>query len=298
MRYMLNNIDFSGEVVIGEGEIDEAPMLYIGEKVGLGGEEWDIAVDPIDGTRMVALGQDNAVAVMVLAQKDSLLKAPDMYMEKLIVGSEGAGAVSLNNTIEENLISLSKKLNKRIKDLCIMTLSKPRHEETIKIIQGMGAKVIAIPDGDVEGSVLVAMPESEVDMFYGIGGAPEGVISAAIMRAMGGDMEARLLTRSNSKGKSEINDSLSLVELAKLKELGLEEGKILSRDQLSSSDKLIVSMTGITNGSLLKGTTISGNLGTTETLLIRGTSRTVRKIESTHYINRKDKNLKSILNMD
>ncbi len=298
MRQMLNNIDFSGEIVIGEGEIDEAPMLYIGEKVGLGGEEWDIAVDPIDGTRMVALGQDNAVAVMVLAKRDSLLKAPDMYMEKIIVSSSGAGSVSLNNTIEENIINLSKKLNKEVKNLCIMTLAKPRHEETIKIIQQMGAKVIAIPDGDVEGSVLVAMPDSEVDMFYGIGGAPEGVISAAIMRAMGGDMEARLLTRSHSKGSTIENDALSLMELSKLEDLGLEEGAILTRNQLSSSDKLIVSMTGITNGSLLKGTTINGNLGTTETLLIRGTSRTVRKIQSTHYLDRKDEKVQSIINKD
>lgn len=295
MRHMLNTIDFSGEIVIGEGEIDEAPMLYIGEKVGLGGDRLDIAVDPIDGTRMVALGQENAVAVMVLAKQGSLLKAPDMYMEKIMVSEQAVGAVNLNHSIEENVVSLAKALNKDIKEISVMTLAKPRHEGVIKRLQKMGVKVIAIADGDVAGSILVAMPESDIDMFYGIGGAPEGVISAAIMRAMNGDMQARLLTRSEAKGCSEINDCASAIELERLGKLALNCDKIYMLDELASSDDLIITMTGITDGALLKGCYVRGNLGKTETLLIRGKTRTVRTIASTHYLDRKDKEIYKLI---
>jgi len=296
MRHALNLTEIDGEVVIGEGEIDEAPMLYIGEKVGLGGDEIDIAVDPIDGTRMVALGQENAVAVMVVADKGTLLKAPDMYMEKIMVNYLGKGSIDLNLPIEENIISLAKKLGKEISELKIMTLAKPRHEATIKKIQEMGAKVIAIPDGDVAGSVLVAMPESGIDMFYGIGGAPEGVISAAIMRSMDGDMEAKLLTRSQAKGSCEENDKASVEEIRRCKELGVDINKKIKLNELSSCDSLVVCITGITDGALLEGVNIKDNLGTTETLLIRGKTRTVRRIKSTHYIERKNEKLQKIIN--
>ena len=295
MRYALNLVDFSGEIVIGEGEIDEAPMLYIGEKVGSGGEKLDIAVDPIDGTRMVALGQENAVAVMVLADQGKLLKAPDMYMEKLMVNYLGKGAIDLDNSIEENIKSLAKKLNKKVKDIKVMTLAKPRHEETIKRIQAIGAKVVAIPDGDVAGSIQVAMPETGIDMFYGIGGAPEGVISGAIMRAMDGDIQARLITRSDAKGVCSENDKWTKVELDKCQKLNIDVNKKLMLDDLISTDNLIVTITGITDGSLLKGVTINGTIGTTETLLIRGKTRTVRRIQSTHYLDLKDDAIKDLI---
>lgn len=295
MRHMLNTIEFSGEVVIGEGEIDEAPMLYIGEKVGLGGEAIDIAVDPIDGTRMVALGQENAVAVMVLADQGTLLKAPDMYMEKIMVASEGKGSVNIDLPMEENLNSLAKQLNKDITELTVMTLFKPRHEAMIKRMQEIGVKVIAIPDGDVAGSIQVAMPNSGIDMFYGIGGAPEGVISAAIMRAMDGEMQAKLVTRSEAKGSNAENDKLSKMELAKLKALNIEPNKKLLLEELTSSDNLIVTMTGITDGTLLSGVSLEGNLATTDTLLIRGKTRTIRRINSTHYIDRKDQVIYDLL---
>jgi fructose-1,6-bisphosphatase II len=295
MRCTLNKIDFSGEIVIGEGEIDEAPMLYIGEKVGSGGEKIDIAVDPIDGTRMVALGQENAVAVMVLADENTLLKAPDMYMEKLMVNYLGKGTIDLDNTIEENIKSLAKQLKKEVKDIKVMTLAKPRHEEVITRIQNLGAKVVAIPDGDVAGSIQVAMPESGIDMFYGIGGAPEGVISGAIMRAMDGDIQARLINRVDAKGDSLENQKWSNIELQKCRELGIDVDKKLYLNDLISTDNLIITITGITDGSLLKGVTIDGLMGTTETLLIRGKTRTVRRIQSTHYLDRKDGDIKSII---
>lgn len=288
MRNTLNDIEINGEVVIGEGEIDEAPMLYIGEKVGKGGIDIDIAVDPIDGTRMVALGQENAVSVMVLAKKGSLLKAPDMYMEKIMVNQDGYGAVDLSKSITDNIKSLSVALKKPISEIKVMTLAKPRHEKVITDIQSMGAKVIAIPDGDVAGSVLVAVPGSDIDMFYGIGGAPEGVISAAIMRAMEGDMQARLMTRSQCKGFTEENNLHSEMELKKLKKLDLNTSSILKMDDLCNDDNLIVTITGITDGSLLKGCTINNHIATTHTMLIRGKTRTIRKIESIHDLRHKD----------
>lgn len=295
MRHMLNTIEIDGEVVIGEGEIDEAPMLYQGEKVGLGGEKIDIAVDPIDGTRMVALGQENAVAVMVLAEQGGLFKAPDMYMEKIMVSNLAKGCIDINLSIEENIEIVAKTLNKKVSELTVMTLFKPRHEAFIQKMQEMDVKVVAIPDGDVAGSVFVAMPDSEIDLFYGIGGAPEGVISAAIMQAMNGDMQARLVTRSDCKGNSMENDEATKQELSKCNELGIDVTSKLELKDLIKTDNLIVSMTGVTEGSLLKGCQVKGDLASTETLLIRGKTRTIRRINSTHFISRKDQFIKDLM---
>ena len=190
MRTMLNRLAIDGEIVIGEGEIDEAPMLYIGEKVGqIYNEEEkdsvtyvdpvDIAVDPVEGTRMTAQGQPNAITVLAVGKKGSFLKAPDMYMEKLIVGPEAKGKIDLSKPLEDNIHAVAKALNKELKDLMIVVLDKPRHKELIKDLQAMGIKVYALPDGDVAGSILTCMIDSDVDMLYGVGGAPEGVISTA-----------------------------------------------------------------------------------------------------------------------
>ncbi len=296
MRHILNNTKIDGEIVIGEGEIDEAPMLYIGEKVGLGGQELDIAVDPIDGTRMVALGQSEAVAVMVWAEKNSLFKAPDMYMEKIMVNYQAKGAIDIDLPLVDNIKNVAKKLNKDVTEMTVMTLYKPRHEEEIKKLQNLGVKVIAIPDGDVAGSVLVAMPEAGIDMFYGIGGAPEGVISAAILKAMDGDMQAKLVTRSECKGSCTENDIHSENELARCMDMGISVSEKITLDSLVNTDDVLISITGITDGQLLKGCYVSGGFGHTETLLIRGRSRTVRRINSTHYLDRKDEVIMEIMN--
>ena len=280
MREVLNNTAINGEVVIGEGEIDEAPMLYIGEKVGSGGMEVDIAVDPIDGTRMVGLGQDNAVAVIVLAKKGTLLNAPDMYMEKLMVGKKGKGSVDINLDIKTNIINLAKQLNKDVQDIRVMTLSKPRHEKTIKEIQSTGAKVIAIPDGDVAGSVLVAMPDANVDMFYGIGGTPEGVISAAIIKVLDGDMQGRLIYRNEAKGASNENDKFTEIERKKLLVLGIDYNKTFQLEDLCSTEDVVISMTGITKGTLLDGVIYRNGYFETDTLLIKGRTGIIRKIKS------------------
>ncbi|MFP1916972.1 class II fructose-bisphosphatase [Lonsdalea quercina] len=296
MRIMLNQVDINGQIVIGEGEIDEAPMLYIGEAVGTGqGDAVDIAVDPIEGTRMTAMGQANALAVLAVAEKGAFLHAPDMYMEKLIVGPQAKGAIDLNRPLEENLREVAKKLNKPLHELTVTTLAKPRHDAIIADMQRLGVKVFAIPDGDVAASILTCMPDSEVDVLYGIGGAPEGVISAAVIRALDGDMQGRLLARHEVKGDNEENRRIGEQELARCREMGIEAGNVLTLGDMARNDNVIFSATGITKGDLLEGIARSGNMATTETLLIRGKSRTIRRIRSTHYLDRKDQALHEFL---
>ena len=287
MRIVLNQVNIDGTIVIGEGEIDEAPMLYIGEKVGTGkGDAVDIAVDPIEGTRMTAMGQANALAVMAVGDKGCFLNAPDMYMEKLIVGPGAKGAIDL--PLEENLHNIAKALGKPLSELTVTILAKPRHDATIAQMQKLGVRVFAIPDGDVAASILTCMPDSEVDVLYGIGGAPEGVVSAAVIRALDGDMQARLLPRHEVKGDSEENRRIGENELARCEAMGIEANKVLALDEMARSDNVVFSATGITKGDLLDGITRKGNMATTETLLIRGKSRTIRRIQSIHYLDRKD----------
>ncbi|QEW34118.1 class II fructose-bisphosphatase [Erwinia billingiae] len=292
MRIMLNKVNIDGQIVIGEGEIDEAPMLYIGEKVGSGeGDAVDIAVDPIEGTRMTAMGQPNALAVLAVGDKGTFLNAPDMYMEKLIVGPGAKGAIDLALPLEENLKRVAEALHKPLSELTVTILAKPRHDAVIAQLQQLGVRIFAIPDGDVAASILTCMPDSEVDVMYGIGGAPEGVISAAVIRAMDGDMQGRLLARHYVKGDTPENRALGEQELKRCQEMGIEAGRVLRLDEMARNDNVIFSATGITSGDLLKGITRNGNIATTETLLVRGKSRTIRRIQSIHYLDRKDENL-------
>ncbi|WP_067516551.1 class II fructose-bisphosphatase [Endozoicomonas ascidiicola] len=296
MRTMLNKVSMNGEIVIGEGEIDEAPMLFIGEKVGTGeGESVDIAVDPIEGTRMTAMGQNNAIAVLAAGEKGSFLKAPDMYMEKLVCGPGAKGIIDLNIGLKENIHNVARALHKPIESLVVITLAKPRHDSAIAMMQNMGVKVFAIPDGDVAASILTCMPDSEVDLMYCVGGAPEGVVSAAVIRALGGDMNGRLLTRDQAKGETPENIEAGKLEAERCKEMGVEPGKLLRLDDMASSDNVVFSATGITKGDLLQGITRNGNLATTETLVVRGKSRTIRRIQSSHYLDRKDDDIKNII---
>ena len=301
MRNVLNRIKIDGEIVIGEGEIDEAPMLYIGEKVGLKYnpekiEEFredelsavDIAVDPIEGTRMTAQGQPNAIAVLAAAQRGTFLKAPDMYMEKLVVGPEAKGAIDLDKSLEDNIRSV-------VKDMMIVVLDKPRHKKAMEQIRDLGAKLYALPDGDVAGSILTSIVDSDVDMLYGIGGAPEGVISAAIIKVLGGDMQGRLLLRSDVKGSDDKNDKISADEKRRCDEVGVEVGKKLLLDDLVKTDEIIFSATGITSGDLLEGVKRKGNIARTQTLVVRGSSKTVRYINSVHNLEYKDIYLEKLL---
>ena len=291
MRSLLNTLDMRGEVVIGEGEVDEAPMLYIGEKIGANpeGDRVDIAVDPIDGTRMTAMGQGGAIAVLAAGEQGSLLQAPDMYMEKLVVGPQAAGAINLTCDIGENIQRVAEALGKSVKDITLATLAKPRHRQLIESVHKMGAKVFAIPDGDVAASVLTCMPQSEVDILYCIGGAPEGVLSAAAIRGLGGDMQARLLLRNAVRGESEENNRYSEEEAQRCTKMGVETHTVLKLTDLAKSDNIVFAATGISQGELLAGVKSFPQHMYTETLLIQGASQSVQKISTQHALTGKDK---------
>ncbi|WP_211829854.1 class II fructose-bisphosphatase [Kistimonas asteriae] len=293
MRTLLNQVQIDGEIVIGEGEIDDAPMLFIGERVGQGvGDAVDIAVDPIEGTRMTAMGQSNAISVLAVGEKGCFLKAPDMYMEKLAVGPGARGVIDLDKPLADNLRNVADALGKSIEELTVITLAKPRHDDVIRDMQQMGVKVFAIPDGDVAASIMTCMPDSEVDVMYCIGGAPEGVVSAAVIRALDGDFQGRLMPRHEAKGDTPENRAAGELEISRCHEMGIEPGILLPLERLVSSDNIIFSATGITKGDLLAGIHRKGNVATTETLLIRGKSRTIRRIQSIHYLDRKDPDIR------
>lgn len=285
MRNRLNEIDFHGKIVIGEGEIDDAPMLYIGEQVGKqsGSVGLDIAVDPIDGTRMVACNEKNAIAVLAAAPTGTLLQAPDMYMEKLVVSAAAKGAVHLTNPLEKNLEFLSSALNKPISSLSIAVLDKPRHQHIIKTIRNFGANVITIPDGDVLASLLTILPEHPIDMMYGTGGAPEGIISAAIARALGGDMQARLVSRDKAKGDSEENKQLAVQEVLRCQQMGLEIGEVLSLDQMVSTSDVIFAATAITPTILMDGVSIDAYSRISNTILVNGRDRSLKLINNRYF---------------
>ncbi|HHR5877382.1 TPA: class II fructose-bisphosphatase [Providencia alcalifaciens] len=285
MRNRLNEIDFHGKIVIGEGEIDEAPMLYIGEQVGKqsGEHHLDIAVDPIDGTRMVACNEHNAIAVLAAAPTGTLLQAPDMYMEKMVVGAAAKGTVHLKNPLEKNLEFLSAALDKPISMLNIAILDKPRHQHIIKTIRNFGANVITIPDGDVLASLLTILPEHPIDMMYGIGGAPEGIISAAIARALGGDMQARLVPRNKAKEDTEQNKLLAAQEAIRCQQMGIEIGDILTLDMMVNTSDVIFAATAITPTVLMNGISNDLHSHSASTLLVNGNNRSMRLINNRYF---------------
>ncbi|HHR5846648.1 class II fructose-bisphosphatase [Providencia alcalifaciens] len=285
MRNRLNEIDFHGKIVIGEGEIDEAPMLYIGEQVGKqsGEHHLDIAVDPIDGTRMVACNEHNAIAVLAAAPTGTLLQAPDMYMEKMVVGAAAKGTVHLKNPLEKNLEFLSAALDKPISMLNIAILDKPRHQHIIKTIRNFGANVITIPDGDVLASLLTILPEHPIDMMYGIGGAPEGIISAAIARALGGDMQARLVPRNKAKEDTEQNKLLAAQEAIRCQQMGIEIGGILTLDMMVNTSDVIFAATAITPTVLMNGISNDLHSHSASTLLVNGNNRSMRLINNRYF---------------
>ncbi|EER47054.1 fructose 1,6-bisphosphatase II [Actinobacillus minor NM305] len=289
MRALLNKMEIRGEIVIGEGEIDEAPMLYIGEKVGQANamdEEVDIAVDPIDGTRMTAMGQAGAVAVLAAGGKNTFLKAPDMYMEKLVVDSSAKGMIDLNLPLEQNIRRVASKKGKLLSQMTVAILAKPRHDEIIKSVQALGVRVVAFPDGDVAAAVQCCLPESDFDLVYGIGGAPEGVVAAAAVHALGGDIQGKLIPRNQVKGNTPENILAAEKELARCAEMNVPVNQVLKLEEIVRDDNVLFAATGITDGDLLKGVHRKGDIISTETLLIRGRSRTIRRLVSYHDITR------------
>ena len=271
MRAMLDGVQMDGTVIIGEGEKDEAPMLYNGERIGNGQPPHaDIAVDPVDGTTLTAHGQAGAIAVIAAAERGSMFNPGSMvYMEKIAVGPAGAGIVDIRLPVEKNLTALAKAMGKSVRDLNAVVLDRPRHTELIDQIRSTGARISLIKDGDVAGAIATAWPESGVDILIGIGGTPEGVIAAAALKAMGGDLQGRLWPRDDADR-----------DLAEQEGHDLE--KIIGLDDLISTDNCFFAATGITNGALLRGVQFRTETVITQSLVMRGNSGTVRLIEAIH----------------
>ncbi|HTP81501.1 MAG TPA: class II fructose-bisphosphatase [Alphaproteobacteria bacterium] len=276
MRSALNGLAIQGVVVIGEGERDEAPMLYIGEKVGRGvGPRVDIALDPLEGTTITAKGGPNALSVIAMAEEGGFLNAPDVYMDKIAVGGGlPDGVVDLDESPKANLKNLAKAKKAEISDLVVCILDRPRHSDLIAKVRDAGARIMLISDGDVSGVIATSRPESGVDIYIGSGGAPEGVLAAAALRCIGGQMQGRLLFRNDDEkqragkwGIKDLNRKYSMLDLAK--------------------GDVMFAATGVTDGSMLRGVRRSATTGSTHSIIMRSKTGTVRVIEATHNFTRK-----------
>jgi len=281
MRRMFDTLDIDGTVVIGEGEMDEAPMLYIGEQIGKCGansEKIDIAVDPLDGTTAIAKGLSGAISVVAVAPKGCLLHAPDMYMNKIAVGPRAVGCVSLDYSVEKNLKNVSKALNKDIKDITVTMLNRPRHEKLIEEVRRAGARIKLFQDGDVAAAIATCFPDSGVDVLLGIGGAPEGVLAAVAIKCMGGEIQGRLCP---SNGEQE----------NRCMEMGLENiDEILTMEDLAKGREMVFAATGVSNGELLRGVTYhENNMAKTHSIVTRCEVGTIRHIEAIHRMDKKPK---------
>lgn len=275
MRTVLQTVDMNGVIVIGEGEKDNAPMLYNGEIVGNGsGMDFDVAVDPIDGTRPLAFGRSNSLSTVAIAPRGSMFDpGPFVYMNKLAVGPEAKGVINIEKSITENLKAIARAKNKDVEDLTTIILDRDRHKDMIAEIRRAGARIRLIPDGDVAAALMTAWPDSGVDVLIGIGGTPEGVIAACALRAMGGEIQGKLYARDED-------------ELRRGREAGYDFDKVLTMDDLVSSEDVFFTATGITDGELLKGVRYFGKGATTDSLVVRGMTGTVRQISATHQIDK------------
>ena len=270
MRAAFDTVAIDGTVVIGEGEMDEAPMLFIGEKVGAGGPKMDIAVDPLEGTTLTAKGGPNAMAVVALAEHGNFLHAPDIYMEKLAVGGGlPDGIVDLESPVHVNLKNLARAKNRDVSDLVACILDRDRHKELIAKVREAGARIMLISDGDVAGVVATAQLDSEIDIYMGSGGAPEGVLAAAALRCIGGQMQGRLMFEDDS-------------QIARAKEMGMADPhKVLSILDMAKGDVMFAA-SGVTTGAMLKGVRRFGHGAMTHSVVMRSKSGTVRYIEAHH----------------
>ncbi|MDU2209332.1 MAG: class II fructose-bisphosphatase [Veillonella sp.] len=270
MRQAFDSVRISGTVVIGEGEIDEAPMLYIGEHVGAGGPEVDIAVDPIEGTNLIAKGQNGAIAVMAIAEKGGLLHAPDMYMEKICVGPRGAGAIDITKSLTENIQNVAAKMGRKVDEINLVMLDRERHYGLMKEARNLGARIMLISDGDVNPAMECCIEGSGVHMVVGTGGAPEGVLAAAALKCAGGDMQARL-----KPGNEE--------EIRRCHEMGVKDvNQVLTIDDLVRTDDVIFAATAITRGNLLNPIQYFPGGARTHTIVMRSKTGTVRFLDTIH----------------
>lgn len=275
MRKMFDTVKISGTVVIGEGEMDEAPMLYIGEEVGMGGPAVDIAVDPLEGTNLTAKNKPGAIAVMAIAERGCLLHAPDMYMDKIVVGPKAKGAIDINLSVEENVRNVAKAMGKDISEITVVVLERERHDHIIKAIEAMGARVKLISDGDVSPVLLTGLPGGDVDMMMGIGGAPEGVLAAAAVKCLGGDMQGRLVPENDEETK-------------RAHDMGITDiNKVLTLDDLVATDDVMFIATGVTTGDVLRGVKFTDQYAITHTVVLRSKTGTIRFMETLHDYDKK-----------
>lgn len=282
MRRTLDTVPIDGTIVIGEGERDEAPMLFIGEKVGQGASgvtglpEVDIAVDPLEGTNLCALGEPDAIAVLAAAPKGGMLHAPDLYMEKLVVGPRSKHAVSLDRPVRDNLKSIAKALDRSVNDLVIIVLDRPRHETLIRDIRAAGARIKLIGDGDLSASIAAAVDGSGIHAVMGTGGAPEGVLTAAAMRCLGGEIYARLVIRTPE-------------DEVRCRKMGIEDfRRIYSAEDLAAGNPITFAATGVTDGALMKGVRFFGHGTRTSSIVMQSNPHQIRFIDTIHVRDRGD----------
>jgi fructose-1,6-bisphosphatase II len=270
MRLVLNTVEMDGVVVIGEGEKDEAPMLFNGEEIGAGGPACDIAVDPIDGTTLTSLGRNNAIAVIAISERGTMFDpGPCVYMEKIAVGPESAEVIDLDSPVKANLEAVAKAKGEQVKDVTAAILDRDRHADIIRECREAGARIKLIPDGDVAGAMATAWPDSGTDILFGIGGTPEGVIAACALKALGGAIQGRLWPRNEEERRSAL-------------EHGYDLDQILMLDDLVASDDVFFAATGVTDGDFLRGVRYYGDGARTQTVVMRSKSGTIRTIDASH----------------
>ncbi|MFC2075327.1 class II fructose-bisphosphatase [Bdellovibrionota bacterium] len=271
MRRLLDTCPVDGTVVIGEGERDEAPMLYIGEKVGMGSgyPKVDIALDPLEGTTITAHGGTNALAVLAIAEEGNFLHAPDTYMEKIAVGPEAAGVIDIRRSPLENLRAIAKVKGKSVEELTAIVLNRPRHHDLIQEVRATGARIRLIQDGDVSAAIATADPRTGIDVLFGVGGAPEGVLAAAALRCVGGEIQGRLKPRNDE-------------EIERARKMGINDiNKIFGTYDLADGEVMFCA-TGVTNGEMLDGVRFTSRGAETETIVMRSRSGTIRRIRTVH----------------
>ncbi len=275
MRAMLDSVSMDGVVVIGEGEKDEAPMLYNGERVGDGsGPQVDVAVDPLEGTRLTALGQPNAIAVMAVAERGTMFfPGAAVYMEKIAVGPQGLDAIDINASPTQNVDAVAKAKGVSTREISVVVLERDRHDALIAELRDAGAKVLLIRDGDVAAAIAAGQSGTGVDMLYGVGGTPEGVISAAALKCVGGGIQGKLWPRDDE-------------ERQRLVDAGLDPEHVLTTNDLVAGEDIFVAATGVTTGSLLRGVRYLPNGAITDSIVMRSRSGTSRRIEATHALDK------------
>ncbi|CAN5821826.1 class II fructose-bisphosphatase [soil metagenome] len=275
MRTVLSTVTMDGVVVIGEGEKDDAPMLFNGERVGDGTPPLvDVAVDPIDGTRLTADGRTNALSVIAVSERGTMFDpGPSFYMQKIAVGPSAVGSIDITATITQNLRWIAKAKQEEVRDLTVVILDRPRHAELIDEVRASGARIRLIMDGDVYGAIATAWPSAGVDVLYGIGGTPEGVVSAAALKCMGGEIQGRIWPQNDEE-----RDAIA--------EAGIDADAVLTMDHLVASENCFFAATGITDGPLLAGVRMGDHHVTTQSLVMRSRSGTVRRVDATHRVDK------------